>query len=94
MLHLLKPPLNESGTTGLYNTAIGYLTPHVHFWYNIHIMIIIIPKDMHVPSTRRDTSKIENLRWLNRNLWIQNSKHPEFIAINSKITFALLCWPT
>ena len=39
--------------------------------------MIKIPSDMIVPAMRRDTSKIENVRWLSRNILVQNSLHPE-----------------
>jgi hypothetical protein len=29
-----------------------------------------------VPNTRKDTARIANLRWLNRNLSVSNSEHP------------------
>lgn len=35
-----------------------------------------ILEQMDVPEMRRDTSKISNIRWLNRNLAINNSNHP------------------
>lgn len=34
--------------------------------------------DMDVPPLRRDVQKIENLRWLLRNLFIRNMGHPDF----------------
>ena len=40
--------------------------------------MVLIPEDMNVPLNRRDTSKPENVRWLVRNLPIQNSTHPSF----------------
>ncbi len=40
--------------------------------------MVLIPEDMDVPLSRRDTSKPENVRWLVRNLPIRNSKHPSF----------------
>lgn len=33
-------------------------------------------KDMDIPFMRRDLSKIENVRWLWRNLRIYNDRHP------------------
>jgi|TARA_Y100000310_G_scaffold2426_1_gene3134 hypothetical protein len=36
-----------------------------------------IPKDMVVPDWRRDISQMSNVRWLLRNLAIQNKDHPE-----------------
>lgn len=35
---------------------------------------------MHLPSRRKHAESTENLRWLNRNLGIQNSEHPNFNA--------------
>ena len=36
---------------------------------------------MIVPAMRRDTSKIENVRWLSRNILVQNSLHPEIYRV-------------
>jgi len=33
---------------------------------------------MDVPPLRRDVSKEANLRWLQRNLAVRNSEHPDF----------------
>jgi len=33
---------------------------------------------MDIPAMRRDTDNIGNLRWLNRNVGIQNAHHPQF----------------
>jgi hypothetical protein len=33
---------------------------------------------MDIPAMRRDTGDISNLRWLNRNVGIQNARHPQF----------------
>ena len=33
-------------------------------------------EQMNVPEMRRDTSKKTNIRWLSRNLRIQNGEHP------------------
>jgi len=35
---------------------------------------------MDVPEMRKDATKIANIRWLGRNLAIQNSRHPMFIS--------------
>ena len=40
--------------------------------------MVLIPEDMDVPLSRRDTSKPENVRWLVRNLSVKNSEHPRF----------------
>ncbi len=40
--------------------------------------MVMIPEDMDVPLSRRDTSNPSNVRWLLRNLFIRNSNHPEF----------------
>jgi len=37
-----------------------------------------LPKDMDIPKLRRDTSNLDNVSWLLRNLFIRNSNHPEF----------------
>jgi hypothetical protein len=39
---------------------------------------ITLPVDMEIPNRRRDTTKPENVRWLLRNLGIQNQDHPRF----------------
>ena len=40
--------------------------------------MVLIPEDMKVPLSRRNTNKPENVRWLVRNLPAQNSEHPSF----------------
>jgi len=40
--------------------------------------MVLIPEDMKVPLSRRNTNKPENVRWLVRNLPVQNSEHPSF----------------
>tara|TARA_B100000214_G_scaffold374388_1_gene356977 strand:- start:1469 stop:1645 length:177 start_codon:yes stop_codon:yes gene_type:complete len=40
--------------------------------------MVLIPEDMDVPLSRRDTNNPENVRWLMRNLSIRNSEHPSF----------------
>ena len=50
---------------------------------------ITLPVDMNIPEIRRDTTKSENVRWLLRNLGIQNQDHPRFemaIAILKNLT--------
>jgi hypothetical protein len=37
-----------------------------------------IPDDMDVPAMRRIISRLENVRWLVRNLPIKNREHPQF----------------
>ena len=39
-------------------------------------MINKVPEDMDVPAIRRDLSKMENVRWMLRNLAIRNGEHP------------------
>ena len=39
---------------------------------------ITLPSDMTITEIRRDTTKPENVRWLLRNLGIQNQDHPNF----------------
>jgi hypothetical protein len=39
---------------------------------------ITLPVDMVIPKIRRDTTKPENVRWLLRNLGVQNQDHPRF----------------
>jgi len=38
----------------------------------------MLPVDMVIPEIRRDTTKPENVRWLLRNLGVQNQDHPRF----------------
>jgi hypothetical protein len=33
---------------------------------------------MNLPQTRRDTTHYQNVRWLQRNMAIANSHHPDF----------------
>jgi hypothetical protein len=42
---------------------------------------------MDVPKMRQDVSQHSNIRWLNRNLAIQNASHPMFQTAND-----LVCW--
>jgi len=35
-------------------------------------------EQMNVPAMRRDTTRTANVRWLNRNLGINNGEHPMF----------------
>ncbi len=44
----------------------------------IHKVLQQILDQMDVPKLRKDTTKLENLRWLKRNLFIQNKDHNEF----------------
>ncbi len=46
---------------------------------------------MNVPALRHDTSKLSNLRWLNRNLAINNGQHPLFQTA-AELTIWLLKW--
>ena len=48
-------------------------------------------KQMNVPDMRRDTSSFSNLRWLNRNLGVQNGDHPLFQTA-AEMTLWLLKW--
>ena len=50
---------------------------------------ITLPMDMNITKIRRDTTNPENVRWLLRNLGIQNQDHPRFemaIAILKNLT--------
>ncbi len=46
---------------------------------------------MDVPELRHDTSRLSNLRWLNRNLAINNGQHPLFQTA-AEMTLWLLKW--
>ena len=48
-------------------------------------------KQMDVPEFRHDTSKVSNLRWLNRNLTVHNGQHPLFQTA-AEMTLWLLKW--
>ena len=50
-----------------------------------------ILQQMDVPKLRQDTSEPANLRWLNRNLGINNGSHPLF-ATAAELTIWLLKW--
>ena len=39
------------------------------------------PEDMLIPEMRKDVSKPENVRWLLRNISIQNRNHPELSRV-------------
>ena len=39
---------------------------------------ITLPIDMVIPKVRRDTTNPENVRWVLRNLGVQNQDHPRF----------------
>ena len=45
------------------------------------ITVMIIPEDMKVPLNRRNTNELENVRWLVRNLSVQNSEHPSLSEV-------------
>lgn len=48
-----------------------------------------IPGDMDVPAWKRDTTNFQNLRWLERNLYIRNASHPKFYTIIKEVEEAL-----
>lgn len=48
-------------------------------------------EQMNIPELRRDTTSSRNLRWINRNLAIQNDDHPMF-ATAAELTVWLLRW--
>lgn len=50
-----------------------------------------ILQQMDVPKLRQDASEHTNLRWLNRNLGINNGTHPLF-ATAAELTIWLLKW--
>ena len=43
--------------------------------------VVEILKEMNVPETRKDLNKLSNLRWLQRNLLIQNGNHPRAVEV-------------
>lgn len=42
---------------------------------------------MNVPDFRKDVTRMSNIRWLNRNLRIQNADHPMFDAAIEMVNF-------
>jgi len=46
---------------------------------------------MEVPTLRHDTTSFQNIKWLNRNLAIQNGNHPMFVTA-AELTVWLLRW--
>lgn len=44
---------------------------------------------MNVPATRRDVTQIRNVRWLNRNLKIQNADNPMIDSTMEAVAFVL-----
>ena len=42
---------------------------------------------MNVPDFRKDVTRMSNIRWLNRNLRIQNADHPMFDAASEMVNF-------
>ena len=43
--------------------------------------VLEILEEMDVPEMRKDLNKIGNLRWLQRNLLIQNGNHPKAVEV-------------
>ena len=43
--------------------------------------VVEILEEMNVPETRKDLNKLSNLRWLQRNLLIQNGNHPKAVEV-------------
>jgi len=48
--------------------------------------VVIIPAEMSVPEERRNTTDPHNVRWLLRNLAIQNNHHPEINSVMEELT--------
>ena len=44
---------------------------------------------MEVPEMRRDTSRFSNIRWLSRNLRIENQNHPMLETATEMVVFLL-----
>jgi hypothetical protein len=45
---------------------------------------------MNIPKLRRDVTQLANIMWLSRNMFVQNSQHPNFQQADA-ILKALLC---
>ena len=46
-----------------------------------------IVQNMNVPDFRKDVTRMSNIRWLSRNLRIQNADHPMFDTANEMVNF-------
>ena len=46
-----------------------------------------IVQSMNVPDFRKDVTRMSNIRWLSRNLRIQNADHPMFDTANEMVNF-------
>lgn len=57
--------------------------------YRVRDLLREAIKDMDVPSLRRDTEKDSNVRWLARNLGINNAEH-EYFRVAMSFIRALL----
>lgn len=44
--------------------------------------IVFHSKTMDIPEMRREPT-VDNLRWLNRNIAVRNSKHPDFETVEN-----------
>ena len=44
-------------------------------------LVFEILKEMDVPEARKNLNKLSNLRWLQRNLLIQNGNHPRAVQV-------------
>lgn len=47
--------------------------------------MVNIPDDMYVPAYRRDVSNVANLRWLIRNLGVNNRHHNSYDVVIEEI---------
>ena len=48
-----------------------------------------ILQDMNVPDSRKEVSNVSNIRWLNRNLGIENGDHPMLETAKELLAFIL-----
>ena len=46
-----------------------------------------IIQNMNVPDLRKDVTRMSNIRWLSRNLRIQNADHPMFDTADEMVNF-------
>ena len=51
--------------------------------------IVFHSKTMYIPELRREPT-IDNLRWLNRNIRVYNSKHPDFETVENLLYTLLI----
>ena len=46
-------------------------------------------EEMELPPARKDLTRFDNLRWLNRNMGVRNYKHPNYFQARRRLNFIL-----